>query len=172
MTITELANIELLAPYTLESPEIQAFFLKLSERQAAWSGHPLLFFQSTHAPEQVYLLTGWESIPAHGAWMASDENQRMLKQVAVMGKVNSLEHLDVNFTKVPRDTQLVMLEKRNGAGEKEERTEEGAVEWKSKVVDEGATATYWIRAYTSVENTSGTEGAVLARRIITSLAKL
>ncbi|EPQ57769.1 hypothetical protein GLOTRDRAFT_18367, partial [Gloeophyllum trabeum ATCC 11539] len=97
MSITEFATLRLKPPYTSSSSEVTQFFRRLSDRQSAWSGHPLLFFYNARNPSEVYLLSGWADVPAHHAWIGGSENQELLRLAEGILDVVELVHLGIDF---------------------------------------------------------------------------
>ncbi|OBZ65762.1 hypothetical protein A0H81_14280 [Grifola frondosa] len=110
MTITELATLEIVSPFSWDSPEIQSFFRAASESQSAWSGYPLFFFQDKCVVKEIYLLSGWESVEAHMDWIASPRNKELLllKLGEGLFHVASLVHMNIDFSKIPRDTTYIV----------------------------------------------------------------
>ena len=97
MPVTEVATLELVFPHTWDSPAVRVFFEMLAARQADWSGYPLCFFEDLENPRTIYLITLWESVPAHYEWIASAQNQELLERVKETNilKVVELKHVDV-----------------------------------------------------------------------------
>ena len=56
------------------------------------------------------LLSGWEDVPAHHAWIASDGNQELLKLLGPHLNIELLVHLDVPFENVPDWEAFVLSE--------------------------------------------------------------
>lgn len=112
MAITEFAVLETIPPHTAESPRVRTFLAKVAERQAAWSGHPLLFFQDTDAPATVYLVSGWADVPAHHAWIASEANQALLREAGSLMTVKSFQHLAIDFETMPEGVSHLAWEVR------------------------------------------------------------
>lgn len=101
MTVTEFAVLEACAPYTADSPIIRAFLDKVAQRQAAWSGYPLLFFRHSKTPAIIFLISGWKDIPAHNEWIVSEGNQELLREAQEILGVNDFHHLEINFETMP-----------------------------------------------------------------------
>ncbi|THV07348.1 hypothetical protein K435DRAFT_574949, partial [Dendrothele bispora CBS 962.96] len=110
MPITELAILRLSHPTTttFTTPPIPAHFALLSQRQSAWSGYPLTFYHNITDPSFIYLLSGWDSVAAHGEWIKSDENQELLELLGPYLTVEQLAHLDMDFRSVPEGQQLLI----------------------------------------------------------------
>ena len=92
MPVTEIATLALNPPHTWDSPDIQTFFTAVATQQAAWSGYALHYFQDTVDPRVVYILTGWESVPAHIKWIESEQNQALLMRAKGLIEVKGLQH--------------------------------------------------------------------------------
>ncbi|GJE87029.1 hypothetical protein PsYK624_031120 [Phanerochaete sordida] len=112
MPITELAILEALPPHTADSAPIQTFLSDVALQQAAWSGHPLLFFTLAHddARTTVVLVSGWADVPAHDAWIASEPNQALLRRAGALLTVRELLHLDIAFETLPHSVQRMTWE--------------------------------------------------------------
>ncbi|KAI0723852.1 hypothetical protein C8T65DRAFT_627662 [Cerioporus squamosus] len=96
MTVTEFATLRLASSYTWDSSEIQAFFQTLAVQQAEWSGYPLRFFEDTTDTRIIYIITGWESVPAHYEWIASVQNQNLLEKAKGLIELVDLEHAELD----------------------------------------------------------------------------
>ncbi|KAF7799612.1 hypothetical protein EIP86_010850 [Pleurotus ostreatoroseus] len=106
--ITEFATLEVTPPFTLSSPQIQNFLRKVAHGQESWSHHPVLFYQDALNSKVIYLISGWESISAHDAWIASEENQLLLKEASLLLSVKALAHISINFNNVPKDAEKLV----------------------------------------------------------------
>ncbi|KAI5116071.1 hypothetical protein M0805_005584 [Coniferiporia weirii] len=97
MPITEFAVLQLKEGKVWAHilPHIRA----LMREQAAWSGYELHFFDDADsdvdAARTVYLLSGWASVEAHEQWIASEMNQRLLRDLLPFLDVKSLLHLAI-----------------------------------------------------------------------------
>src|ERR1700759_3164876 len=102
MTITEFVTFELIAPHTLENPDplLAELFGRGAQAQAAWSGHELHFFTNPATPSELYLISGWKDVSAHEKWIASDQNQELMKKFGQLLEVKGLAHLDMDFNTV------------------------------------------------------------------------
>lgn len=107
MPVTEFAILEARAPYTVDSPIIQTFLQKVAQRQAAWSGYPLLFFRDSKTPAIIFLISGWKNIPAHQEWIASDGNQDFLREMQDILEVRAFHHLEINFETIPSNVSCL-----------------------------------------------------------------
>jgi hypothetical protein len=102
MPIIEFASLELIPPYSLESVPLSKLFHRLSSRQAAYSGYPLIFFADTISPSILYTVSGWHSVEANLTWIASEENGELLRSFEPFLKVKTLVHLNMDFDDIPR----------------------------------------------------------------------
>ncbi|KAJ3540390.1 hypothetical protein NM688_g6231 [Phlebia brevispora] len=103
-SITELATLEIIPPSSASSSNLMSFLREASTRQGARSGYPVLFFQDAQSPTTLYLISGWQSISAHEAWIASEENQTLLRNMSQLLRVKGLVHIAINFQEMPTDT--------------------------------------------------------------------
>ena len=110
MTVTEFAGLEAQGQHAVDSPIIQEFLTKVAQRQAAWSGYPLLFFQDTSNSKVLYLISGWRDVPAHGEWIASTGNQELLREMEGIMTVREFRHLDIDFETLPQDVAVMTLD--------------------------------------------------------------
>jgi len=155
MPITELAILEIVNPYTATSPLIREFFRKVSFRQAKWSGYPLLFFESTNSPSQVYLISGWTSVEAHGEWIASAENQALPKEGEGLITVIDLMHVEIEFSTMPTKAERAVWSRweglhynpENSTEEDPRKASESPWSAVGRILDEGVTGVIRIRAY-------------------------
>ncbi|EIW60208.1 uncharacterized protein TRAVEDRAFT_45455 [Trametes versicolor FP-101664 SS1] len=92
MSVTEIATLKLVPPHTWSSPATRSFFAAAASQQAARSGYPLHYFEDTTDAAIVYILTGWESVAAHEAWIASEANQKLLERGTGLIEVVGLQH--------------------------------------------------------------------------------
>ncbi|CCM06440.1 uncharacterized protein FIBRA_08702 [Fibroporia radiculosa] len=165
MTITELATLELVHPYTWDTPSIRAFFARLATEQAACSGHQLFFFRRAQSERKIFLVSGWASLEAHREWIAGDKNQELLRMADALLTVAGLVHMDIDFGAMPGDTKRIAWfavggnKTDEGAGIVWNRTRnvpsdgvEARARWdwagEGKSLDEGGTLNCCIRAYT------------------------
>ncbi|KAI0636567.1 hypothetical protein C8Q77DRAFT_511144 [Trametes polyzona] len=138
MPVTEIATLKLLRPW--DAAETQGFFAAVSAQQAAWSGCPLHYFRQTAtSPDPsttvVYILTGWESVDAHGEWIRSEQNRRLLERGKGLVEVVGLEH--ARFAAKLEDVKFVVLERWAESGEGyEERIECESTGRGKPIVDE------------------------------------
>lgn len=112
MTVTEIAVLKALPPYTWGSAETQSLLAAAATQQAAWSGYSLHYFQDTTDEAIVYILTGWESVPAHWKWIKSEPNQRLLELGKGLMELVELKH--AHFVADLQGVQLVALEQWEG----------------------------------------------------------
>lgn len=108
MTVTELAILKAVTPGAVQTPSVQAFLRTTAEQQAARSRFPVLYYHPiTSNPsgdvDEVYLLSGWDSVAAHNVWIASAANQALLKEMDGMFALAGFFHLDIDFGAFPRD---------------------------------------------------------------------
>jgi len=108
MPITEFASLEFKASRGLSEPSIFALFQKLSTWQSECSGFPLLFFTNPEVPSEIHLVTGWDSVEAHEAWIAGERNQELLRVFSPFINILGMVHLDIDFDHIPRDASLVV----------------------------------------------------------------
>lgn len=157
MSITEIASLELIPPYTLEEPDPSFVkFIGLTDQQVEWSGYPLRFFTNPAKPSEIYLITGWKDVVSHLKWIASDQNQALLRGFGQFIKVNGMVHVDMDFSSMPTDETAFVLEKYAPSawpesGKDGELGEKKAVHWTSdgKDLDPKAEgAHYRLRSYT------------------------
>ncbi|TFK46653.1 hypothetical protein OE88DRAFT_879815 [Heliocybe sulcata] len=118
MTVTEFAVLQLKPPHTWESPKSRTFFCTLAERQSAWSGHDLKFFQKADDYAQIILISGWKCIAAHREWIESEGNQELLRIATseALLDVLSLVHLDIDFGQIPGEVKFLEIEKYENDG--------------------------------------------------------
>ncbi|KAK0218762.1 hypothetical protein IW262DRAFT_1054589 [Armillaria fumosa] len=96
MTITEFAELQFHSADFLSQPSLRDLLVRLRTNQGAWSGFPVYFY--TKDSERVlYLISGWHSVSAHEEWIASDENQALLKLFEPHVQITDFVHLDVEF---------------------------------------------------------------------------
>ncbi|SJL06619.1 uncharacterized protein ARMOST_09961 [Armillaria ostoyae] len=96
MTITEFAELQFHSADFLSKPSLRDLLLRLRTNQGAWSGFPVYFY--TKDSEQVlYLISGWQSVLAHEEWIASGENQTLLKLFEPHVQITDFVHLNVEF---------------------------------------------------------------------------
>lgn len=108
MPITEFASLEFKASQSLSEPSIFAHFQQLSAWQSECSDFPLLFFTNPKVPSEIHLITGWDSVEAHEAWIAGERNQELLRVFSPFINILGMVHLDIDFDRVPRDASLVV----------------------------------------------------------------
>ncbi|TFY56789.1 hypothetical protein EVG20_g8793 [Dentipellis fragilis] len=101
MPVTEVAILNFIPPHDIHTPALLPLFRFLSERQSAWSGFPLRFFQNASKEGEIYLVSGWKDVPAHNGWIASDANQELLTLLKSYLTVASLMHLEIDITGFP-----------------------------------------------------------------------
>lgn len=106
--VTELATLQIKSPLTLSSPHVQNFLRNVSRAQAAWSSYPVLFFQDVKSTNVIYLISGWESTSAHDVWIASEENQSLLKEASQLVEVKGIMHLSINFKTFPTNAEKLV----------------------------------------------------------------
>ena len=108
MPITEFASLGFKASRSVSEPSIFALFQKLSAWQSECSGFPLLFFTNPEVPSEIHLITGWDSVEAHMAWIAGERNQELLRVFSPFINILGMVHLDINFDRVPRDAPSIL----------------------------------------------------------------
>jgi heme-degrading monooxygenase HmoA len=103
MAVTELATLPLTHNVTKEEPVLpDAVIEKLKTARTVLekaSGYSFNYFQQVEDPSIVYLIGRWDSTAAHGEFLPSPENQRLLEMlkddILTEGeKKMSLWHLD------------------------------------------------------------------------------
>ncbi|KAK0436457.1 hypothetical protein EV421DRAFT_1127422 [Armillaria borealis] len=97
MTITEFAELQFHSADFLSQPSLRDLLLRLRTNQGAWSGFPVHFYTKDSEQVLLHLISGWQSVPAHEAWIASDENQTLLKLFEPHVQITDFVHLDVEF---------------------------------------------------------------------------
>ncbi len=170
MTVTEFATLKLLSPHTWDAPDIQAFFRTLSVQQGAWSGYPLRFFADTTDPQLIYLITGWESVPAHYEWIASEQNQKLLERGKGMLEVEGLAHAEVDSER--GDAEFVVWKQWKLQEGESVAERDGA----GLVVDQEGPLEYSLHGYGSKEDAGDLGGGELlktigARRLVSEVGK-
>ncbi|PBK63598.1 hypothetical protein ARMSODRAFT_861174, partial [Armillaria solidipes] len=95
MTITEFAELQFHSADFLSQPSLRDLLLRLRTNQSAWSGFPVYFYTAKNSEKVIYLISGWQSVPAHEEWIASDENQTLLKLFEPHVQITDFVHLDV-----------------------------------------------------------------------------
>ncbi|KAI6008652.1 hypothetical protein EDC04DRAFT_876217 [Pisolithus marmoratus] len=105
MPITEFASLQFRASRSLIEPDILALFQKLSAWQSECSGYPLFFFTNPKVPSEIHLITGWESVEAHEAWIAGERNQELLRVFLPFINILGMVHLDIDFERIPKDAE-------------------------------------------------------------------
>ncbi|KAL4068120.1 hypothetical protein V8B97DRAFT_1351826 [Scleroderma yunnanense] len=108
MPITEFASLEFKASHSLSEPSIYALFQRLSAWQSECSGFPLRFFTNPEVPSEIHLITGWDGVEAHEAWIAGERNQELLKVFSPLIDMLGMVHLDIDFERIPGDASLVV----------------------------------------------------------------
>ena len=117
MSVTEFARLEFVKPNDLFSPNILPLFTKVSELQAAWSGYPLLFYRNINKEDEYFLISGWKDVPAHEAWMKSEQNQGLLKALGSSVGAIDLIHLNIDYDQMPKDLDTLVLKQSSGESE-------------------------------------------------------
>ncbi|KAK0187194.1 hypothetical protein F5146DRAFT_766602 [Armillaria mellea] len=97
MTITEFVELQFHSVDFLSQPSLRDLLLRLRTNQGAWSGFPVYFYTTKDSENILYLISGWQSVPAHEEWIASDENQTLLKLFEPHVQITDFVHLDVEF---------------------------------------------------------------------------
>ena len=153
MTVTEFAELELTAT-SVSSLSVQQFFHKVALKQASCSGHPVLFFQDIHFPLTVYLVSGWSDIAAHKAWIASEENQALLREAEGLITVKVLAHIDIDFESMPIDASILRFTTTRDAlipslcdGLEELGAEYDGWKRSGTQLDGGETVRYWLQSW-------------------------
>jgi hypothetical protein len=113
--LTEFAFLHLTPPTTLQNPQLISGLLAGTKAQPAWSGYPLHLFihqsqegepstseDSPNNATSIYIISGWTSFEVHNKWIASPENQELMRSFgdANLLSVGGLAHLDIDFTKL------------------------------------------------------------------------
>ncbi|OJT08699.1 hypothetical protein TRAPUB_425 [Trametes pubescens] len=155
MSVTEIATLRLVPPHTWSSPATRSFFAAAASQQAARSGCPLHYFQDTADAAIVYILTGWESVAAHEAWIASEANQKLLERGTGLIEVVGLQH--ARFAVELEGIDVVILERweESGGGVEQER---GAIVDVSGVVEEAPGHCYRLRGFAETQERGGEAG--------------
>ncbi|KAL1944765.1 hypothetical protein VTO73DRAFT_3195 [Trametes versicolor] len=165
MSVTEIATLKLVPPHTWSSPATRSFFAAAASQQAARSGYPLHYFEDTTDAAIVYILTGWESVAAHEAWIASEANQKLLERGTGLIEVVGLQH--ARFAIELEGIEFVILERWEESGGRGER-EGNAVVDVTGAVEEGPGHDYRLRGFAEVrEREAGKleEGTRFLRRL-------
>ncbi|KIK97480.1 hypothetical protein PAXRUDRAFT_824869 [Paxillus rubicundulus Ve08.2h10] len=113
MAITEFAILIFTPSHSLSDPVVRSLFQKLSIEQSQCSGFQLLFFTSPDDSSEVHLITGWNSVAAHEAWIKGKQNQELLSMFAPyidMQKI-SMVHLDIDFKRIPEDVGMMVIQR-------------------------------------------------------------
>ncbi|KAF8222485.1 hypothetical protein L208DRAFT_1413372 [Tricholoma matsutake] len=150
MPITEFAIFQLLHPHTFHSGSAADLFRKLNAWQAEISTYPLYFFADKVVPSTIYLISGWHNVDAHMQWVASDRNQELLRVAKPLLTVKGMVHLDIDFTAMPMDCDVVTIKKR---GEHYLKEQSGSVEYE---VNSLALSPTWIGIGQDLEPGSAT----------------
>lgn len=130
LPITEFASLQFKASRSLSEPAILALFQKLFAWQSECSGYPLLFFTNPKAPSEIHLITGWESVEAHEAWIAGERNQELLRVFAPFINILGMVHLDIDFERIPNDAEsMICLKFGEGVGGQVDREIGGHLHW-------------------------------------------
>jgi hypothetical protein len=189
--VTEFAFLNLVPPTSLETPKLVSGFLTAASAQSSWSGHPLYFFYADKRSEEgnttttVYLISGWASVQAHYEWIASPENQELLRFFGDAGLMNvgGLAHLDIDFTKLSFEKCGAIvcrrLARKDGVDNHEADVGKGLrgslgpdaglmaeVLWsyRGRAVDEGATDEYELVGYSEGQLEEFGEGYTVIRK--------
>ncbi|KAF9242104.1 hypothetical protein BU15DRAFT_44273, partial [Melanogaster broomeanus] len=109
--ITEFATLVFSPPHNPSDPTFRSLFQKLSTWQSACSGFPLLFFTNPDGPSEIHLITGWDSVEAHEAWIKGDQNQELLRLFAPYIDPPKMVHLDIDFESIPEGLETVVIER-------------------------------------------------------------
>lgn len=110
MAITELTTIEWKTPHTWESPTVRAFIERLIQSQTAASGYPLYFFLPQGGEQETVILTGWESVDAHMAWVRDVGMPLLGEHMGSLFELTGQVHVGVDFKEVPGDAKYVVWE--------------------------------------------------------------
>ncbi|KAI0647464.1 hypothetical protein C8Q79DRAFT_629654 [Trametes meyenii] len=170
MPVTEIATLKLVPPFVWISPEVQSFFSAVSTQQAAWSGYPLHYFEDTFNAN-VYILTGWLSVPAHHEWIKSDQNQALLVRGKSLIDVVGLRH---GRLQMELDEALWAIVEQ-WETEEDAKTGVDGVEGNTGAVVETPSWVNRITGYTSEEAfregaTRAVKGAIFLKRLSLSMA--
>lgn len=169
MTITEITILQFVPPYTKSSPEWVSWFETCAERQKAWSGHPLLFFENPQVEGSLYLVSGWTSLQAHTVeWLQSAENQPLFQLSQRMTEFKGFLHLDIDFSEMPEDVAYLEYEEERESEGVSSGQERGESEWegRGKALDEGNNSKMILWAYTDLKNKE--VPGTLLRRVVPS----
>ncbi|KAK7463536.1 hypothetical protein VKT23_006884 [Stygiomarasmius scandens] len=160
MPITELAILKLNPPNTLTTSPIPEHFALLQTRQSAWSSYPLRFYYNIANPSLIYLLSGWDSVDAHGEWIKSDGNQELLKLLGPYLTVEQLAHLDMDSGDMPegQESQDLLIAKNVGLQGVEGRWVGGGID-----LEDASRPFYHLSFCAQVETQE--QGVVRVRRI-------
>ena len=157
MPVTELVTFRFKTPHTLNDDEIRSEFRKLSSWQSEWSKYPLTFYNAVDDPAVVYLVSGWEDVPAHMKWIESEGNQTLLRIFDPILSIVDFAHLEIDFTLIPSDTGLLLYRKGTASDGLEISTEwvdkhAGVNTWsgEGKVID--GVGMLYFKAYRNVES--------------------
>ncbi|KAI0345106.1 hypothetical protein BDW22DRAFT_1301731, partial [Trametopsis cervina] len=96
MSVTEFATLIVQAPHNIHSPVTKQFFEKVATAQSGASGYPVHYFQDVGDPAILYIVTGWNDVAAHHAWISGHTNQSLLAEMGSMVEVKELVHLKIN----------------------------------------------------------------------------
>jgi len=155
MPVTELVTFRFKAPHTLNENDVRSQFQKLSSWQSGWSKYPLTFYNAVDNPAIVYLVSGWEDVQAHMKWIESDGNQELLRIFDPILSIVDFAHLEIDFTLIPSDTELLAYRKgiaNDGAEISRDTNVEGVKLWsgQGKVVD--GVEVHYFEAYRNLES--------------------
>ncbi|KAH9852740.1 hypothetical protein C2E23DRAFT_148146 [Lenzites betulinus] len=164
MPVTEIAVLKLLSRHSWDSAETRSFFAAVASQQAAWSGYPLHYFQDTSDASVVYILTGWESVPAHWEWIKSEPNQKLLELGKGLIEVVGLNH--VYFAPDLHGVDCVVLEQWEGErGEVRDCKEKAVVDVEGKV-EENPEQAYGLRGFAAGMREEGWGGERVEGRTV------
>ncbi|KAI0807829.1 hypothetical protein C8Q74DRAFT_1229503 [Fomes fomentarius] len=167
MAITELTTIEWKTPYTWESPTVRAFIERLIPSQTASSGYPLYFFHPEGGENETVILTGWESVDAHMAWVRDVGVPLLGEYMGSLFELTGQVHVDVNFAEVSGDAKYVIWETVKDGEEGRLGRVNGALEMiptvSGKILDEGQKGLCTLQVFKDRPEGEGANGRILVR---------
>ena len=138
-SITEFAAIKLKAPYTVYTDPLPNLLELVRKRQSNWSSYEFYYFTDINDDTTAYLITGWDSVPAHHEWIKSDGNQELLQLFEPYMESVSLRHLDMPFDQDIFQAKQIVYEHENEKTMGKEGPESGSprreVVWTGRAID-------------------------------------
>lgn len=96
---------------------------------------------SPHQETRIHLLSGWSSVPAHEAWIASEENQELLRLLTPYLTIDEFVHLDIEFEAFARcldnGSQSIRYNKVEGTIQRDDSAGEGRAEIERSQAENG-----------------------------------